>query len=105
MSHTERLRRSPNAFRQLTGITPAAFDRLLADLTPRHQQAEARRKDRPGRKRRPGAGRRHALDLADRLLMLLIYYRTYATHVPLGFLFRIDDSAVGRSINPLGPLL
>src|SRR4029079_14163646 len=105
MSHTERLRRSPNAFRQLTGITPAAFDRLLADLTPRHQQAEAKRKDRPGRKRRPGAGRKHALSLADRLLMLLIYYRTYTTHAFLGFLFGGDDSALGPNINPLQPLL
>jgi hypothetical protein len=105
MSHTERLRRSPKAFRLLTGITPAAFDRLLADLTPRHEQAEARRKGWPGRKRRPGAGRKHALSLADRLLMLLIYYRTYATHAFLGFLFGVDDSAVGRNINPLQPLL
>jgi hypothetical protein len=105
MSHTERLRRSPNAFRRLTGITPAAFDRLLADLTPRYEQAEARRKDRPGRRRRPGAGRKHALSLADRLLLLLIYYRTYTTHAFLGFLFGIDDSAVGRNINPLQPLL
>ena len=105
MSHTERLRRSPNAFRQLTGITPAVFDTLLADLTPRYEQAEAKRKDRPGRQRRPGAGRKHALDLADRLLMLLIYYRTYTTHAFLGFLFGVDDSAVGRNINPLQPLL
>src|ERR671921_2174713 len=105
MSHTERLRRSPKAFRQLTGITPAAFDRLLADLTPRYEQADARRKDRPGRRRRPGAGRKHALPLSDRLLMLLIYYRTYTTHAFLGFLFGVDDSAVGRNINPLQPLL
>src|SRR4051812_44210339 len=105
MSHTERLQRSPNAFRQLTGITPAAFDRLLAGLTPRHEQAEARREDRPGRRRKPGAGRKHALSLADRLLMLLIYYRTYTTHAFLGFLFGVDDSAVGRNINPLQPLL
>jgi hypothetical protein len=105
MSHTDRLRRSPHAFRQLTGTTPAAFDRLLADLTPRYEQADARRKDRPGRKRRPGAGRKHALGLDDRLLMLLIYYRTYSTHALLGFLFGVDDSAVGRNINPLQPLL
>src|ERR1700712_5241449 len=105
MSHTERLRRSPNAFRQLTGITPDAFDRTLAQLTPRYEQADARRKDRPDRKRRPGAGRKHALGLDDRLLMLLIYYRTYATHALLGFLFGVDDSAVGRNINPLQPLL
>ena len=105
MSHTERLRRSPKAFRQLTGITPLVFDKLLADLTPRYEQADARRKDRPDRRRRPGAGRKHALGLADRLLMLLIYYRTYTTHAFLGFLFGVDDSAVGRNINPLGPLL
>ena len=105
MTHTERLQRSPKAFRLLTGITPAAFDRLLADLMPRYEQAEARRKGRPGRKRRPGAGRKHALTLADRLLMLLMYYRTYTTHAFLGFLFGVDDSAVGRNINPLQPLL
>ncbi len=105
MSHTERLRRSPDAFRQLTGITPAAFDRTLAQLTPRYEAADARRKDRPGRRRKPGAGRKHALALADRLLMLLIYYRTYTTHASLGFLFGVDDSAVCRDINPLQPLL
>jgi hypothetical protein len=105
MRHTDRLRRSPKAFRQLTGLTPAAFDRLLAQLTPRYELAEARRKDRPGRRRRPGGGRKHALALADRLLMLLIYYRTYVTHAFLGFLFGLDDSAVGRNINPLQPLL
>src|SRR5262245_13390739 len=105
MSHTDRLRRTRKAFRRLTGITPAAFDRLLDQLTPRYEQAEARRKDRPGRKRKPGGGRKHALALADRLLMLLIYYRTYVTHAFLGFLFSVDDSAVGRNINPLGPLL
>jgi hypothetical protein len=105
MSHTDRLRKTPKAFRRLTGITPTAFDGLLAQLTPRYEQAEARRKGRPGRRRKPGGGRKHTLALADRLLMLLIYYRTYVTHVFLGFLFGLDDSAVGRNINPLQPLL
>jgi hypothetical protein len=105
MSQTDRLRKPPKTFRRLTGITPAAFDRLLDQLTPRYEQAEARRKARPGRKRKPGGGRKHALALADRLLMLLVYYRTYVTHAFLGFLFAIDDSAVGRNINPLQPLL
>jgi hypothetical protein len=105
MSHTDRLRRCPGAFRQLTGLTPAAFDQVLTHLTPRYQQADARRKGWPGRRRRPGAGRKFALPLADRLLMLLIYYRTYVSHAFLGFLFGLDDSAVGRNINPLQPLL
>ena len=105
MSHTDRLKRSAGTFRQLTGITPAAFDRLLADLEPRYAAADARRKSRPSRKRKPGAGRKHTLPLADRLLMLLMYYRTYTTHAFLGFLFGVDDSAVGRNVNPLQPLL
>lgn len=105
MSHSDRLKRTPDAFRQLTGLSPAAFDGLLAQLTPRYQEADARRKARPGRRRKPGAGRKHALSLGDRLLMLLIYYRTYVTHAFLGFLFGVDDSAVGRNINPLGLLL
>ena len=47
MSHTDRLKRAPDTFRQLTGLTPAAFDGLFAQLQPRYQQADARRKDRP----------------------------------------------------------
>lgn len=105
MTHTDRLRRSADAFRRLTGITPVAFDRLLGELEPRYAAADAKRKARPDRQRKAGAGRKHALPLADRLLMLLMYYRTYTTHVFLGFLFGIDDSAVGRNINPLQPLL
>jgi DDE superfamily endonuclease/Helix-turn-helix of DDE superfamily endonuclease len=105
MSHTARLRRSPGTFRQLTGITPDVFDRLLAELEPRYREAETRRKTRHPRVRKPGAGPKHKLTLADRLLMLLMYYRTYTTHAFLGFLFGVDDSAVGRNINPLQPLL
>ena len=105
MTHTDRLKRRAGTFRQLTGLTPTAFDRLLAALEPRYAVADAKRKNRAGRGRRPGAGRKHKLPLADRLLMLLVYYRTYATHALLGFLFGVDDSAVGRNINPLQPLL
>jgi hypothetical protein len=105
MSHTSRLRRSPGTFRQLTGITPAVFDQLLAELTPRYRASEANRQTRRPRQRKPGAGPKHTLDLADRLLMLLLYYRTYTTHAFLGFLFGLDDSNVGRNMNPLQPLL
>src|SRR5215218_3429826 len=105
MSHTSRLKRVPDAFRQLTGITPEAFDRLLAELEPRYRQADTTRKTRRPRQRKPGAGRKFALPLADRLLMLLMYYRTYTTHAFLGFLFGVDDSSVCRNINPLQPLL
>ena len=105
MTHADRLKKSPGNFRLLTGITPAAFDALLAELEPRYAAAEARRLGRRARRRRPGAGRKFALPLGGRLLMLLIYYRTYVTHKFLGFLFGVDQSSVCRNINPLQPLL
>lgn len=76
MSHTERLRRSPPSLPPVDRDHAARLRQAAGDLTPRHEQAEARRKGRPGRKRRPGARRKHALPLSDRLLMLLMYYRT-----------------------------
>jgi hypothetical protein len=51
MSHTERLKRSAKIFRQRT---PAAFDQLLTELAPRYAEADAKRKTRPQRQRRPG---------------------------------------------------
>lgn len=37
MSHTSRLKRMPERVRQLTGITPAAFDRLPAEPERRYR--------------------------------------------------------------------
>jgi len=105
MSHHERLKRSPEAFRSLTGLTPAAFDTLLAQVEPAWHAAQRRRRERPGRERKPGAGPKHALGVGDQLLMLLIYYRTYVSHVFLAFLFGIDDSTVCRNLRALEPLL
>ena len=44
MSHTSRLRRLPDTFRQLTGITPEAFDQLLPNSSP-PQRADAERRE------------------------------------------------------------
>src|SRR3954469_20048264 len=105
MTHADRLQRTPGTFRRLTGLTPAAFHRLLGEVTAADEQARTRRATRPGRRRKAGAGRKPALSLADRLLMLLVYYRTYVPHTFLGFLFGLDDSNVSRSNRRLEPLL
>jgi len=99
------LLQTPATFRRLTGLTPVAFHRLLAEVTAAEQDARARRASRAGRQRRAGAGRKPALPLADRLLMLLVYYRTYVPHTFLAFLFGLDDSNVSRSSRRLEPLL
>ena len=99
-TQVDRRRRSPANFRAPTGLTPDKFDAVLTGVVPPHAAAEAKRLGWAGRRRKPGAGRKHVLPLGDRLLMLLVCYRTHVTHKFLGFPFGIDDSAVGRNINP-----
>jgi hypothetical protein len=105
MTHADRLLRTPATFRRLTGLTPAAFARLIAEVAAADDRARTRRADHPRRRRKAGAGRKPALPLADQLLMLLVYYRTYVPHTFLGFLFSLDDSNVSRTHRRLEPLL
>jgi hypothetical protein len=105
MTHSERLLRRPAIFRRLTGITPDAFRSLLARVEAAWAEAQRRRRDRPGRKRKPGAGPKPALAVADQLLVLLFYYRTYVSHAFLGVLFGVDQGTVSRYVSALEPLL
>src|SRR5437763_12055830 len=105
MTLADRLLRAPATFRRLTGLTPTSFHRLLAEVATAEERARDRRAARPGRRRKAGAGRKPSLPVADRLLMLLIYYRTYVPHTFLGSLFGLDDSNVSRSNRRLEPLL
>jgi hypothetical protein len=105
MSHTERLLRCPKAFRRLTGLDPATFRALLPSVEQAWLDAQRRHRHRPGRRRRPGAGPKFTLRVADQLLVLLIYYRTYISHVFLGFLFAVDDATICRTLRRIEPLL
>jgi hypothetical protein len=84
-----RLRRSAS-FHRLTGVSVATFDRMLAQVRGPWEAAE-RRKAKSGRPREIGG-------LEDHLLVLLLYYRCYVTQEFLGFLYRVDRSAICRAI-------
>ena len=46
-----------------------------------------------------------SLDLRDRFLMLLVYYRLYITYTLAGFLFNLDQSSICRDIQKIEPLI
>ena len=52
-----------------------------------------------------GADRPFKLDLKDRFLMLLVYYRLYITHTLAGFLFNLDQSNICRDIQKIERLV
>src|SRR5215468_3433339 len=86
----ETLIRYPSAFRSLTGMTPAEFDRLLsAFLTAADRRRDASRTTRHGqpRRRAAGAGHPHRHDSRHRLLLALVWLRVYPTYELLGFFF------------------
>jgi len=67
------------------------------------QRLSKRQKDR---ERDIGAvGRHFKLDVKNRFLMLLVYYRLYITYTLAGFLFDLDQSNICRDIQKIDSLV
>ena len=52
-----------------------------------------------------GAGRPFKLELENRFLMVLVYYRLYITYTLAGFLFDLDQSNICRDIQKIEGLV
>jgi transposase len=91
----------PGVFQSITGVSPKEFDVLLAQVEPRYQAMVKRRLERADRKRAPGAGAKSRYDVADRLLMTLVWLRHYLTCEATGFLFGVDKGTVSRFTRPI----
>src|SRR6476660_10376183 len=85
----DRLYQKPLLFKSFTGLTVQQFDDIYdKEITKRYVKHELQRLfKRKDRKRDIGAGRPFKLDVKDRFLMLLVYYRLYITYALTGFLF------------------
>jgi len=78
MLNFQTIRTRPRVFQQLTGLTLAAFETLLADFERAYDDDRQQRdRQRPTpRQRRPGGGAKGALPTpADKLAFLLFYFR------------------------------
>lgn len=100
-----KLAAKPRLFRSFTGLEVEEFNTLFGFVGREYAKCEKKRLGRKDRKRRIGAGRKFNLMLVDRLLMLLVYYRLYATYALVGFLFDIHESNVCRDIKHIEPLV
>jgi len=90
------LRARPTLFFRLSGIRVVDFDKLVKACHPLWLKSEHKRLSREGRKRAIGAGRKYELNFPSQLLMCLIYYRTYTSHVFLGLVFGVSSPTVCR---------
>ena len=95
-------------FKSFTGLTVREFDDIYDnEMAKRHGRHEIRRlSNRKDRERSMGASGRHfKLDVKNRFLILLVYYRLHITHTLAGFLFDLDQSNICRDIQKIEPLV
>ncbi len=101
----DRLSKKPLLFKSFTGLTVKEFDNICdKEITKRYDKHELQRlsfKRKEIRKRKFGAGRPFKLDVKDRFLMILVYYRLYITYTLAGFLFDLDQSNICRDIQKI----
>lgn len=93
-----RLVRKPHIFLRMTGVTLNQFWQLIEKVSPLwEEQVEKLKKCE---------GRRSSLPtLPDKVMTLLIYYRTYITHEFLGYLVGLHNSNISRLFKVLEPLM
>src|SRR5919199_257518 len=108
MLNFQKIRTRPRILRQLTGLTLAAFEALLADFERAYDEDRQQRdRHRPApRRRRPGGGAKGALPTsADKLVFLLFYFRQYPTQETQAFLFGFSQGQACQWIHRLTPIV
>ena len=81
------------------------FNLLFAKVEKAHPEAERERLSKRPRRRAIGIGRRFALGLRNRVLLLLFYYGTYATQDVAAEVFGVGQATVSRSIDQIAPVV
>ena len=99
MDFYTKLARRPKLFLSVTGMHLHTFQELLPQFEQAFLKLEAERKCKTvrtatDRQRAAGAGRAFNNDLANRSLMLLVYYRLYLTQEFMTFLFKASNKSV-----------
>ena len=102
--------RDDRHMRSLTGLSQAQFDELLPTFTKvyeKQRRSDYVREALAGkRQRKPGGGRKSMLPMmADKLLFVLYYYKTYPTFDVLGTQFDLARSKAHKNLHKLSPIL
>jgi hypothetical protein len=99
MDFYTRLARKPKTFLTVTGMQLHTFQKLMPQFEAAYLRLEAQHKQKTVRtgstRLRPaGGGRPFNNDLANRLLMPLLYYRFYLTQDFLTLMFKAADKSL-----------
>jgi hypothetical protein len=104
----EMLKTKPKEFLSATGHTVAEFERLLPTFSQAYRMAYASDKTVAGqpRQRKVGGGAKGKLQqMADKLLFILVYQKTYPLQTMQGLHFGLSQSQTNEWIHRLLPVL
>jgi hypothetical protein len=102
----DQVKNNPKVLMAFTGQTQAEFEELLAAFTKAWEQIEREQQAGQKRKRRLGGGRKAGLaTMADRLLFILFYLKTYPLQEVLAFLFGMSQGQANEWIHRLAKVL
>ena len=94
----ERLKKKPQIFLRLTGTTISEFEQIVEKVKPLWEEEIEKQKKLPGRTSQ-------LKYFEDKLLVLLMYYRTYITHEFIGYLVGLHNANICRLFKKLEPLV
>jgi len=94
----EKLCSRPVVFRRLTGVSLEEFHEIVRRVSPLWESMVEAKKKIEGRWR-------NLRRFEDKLMALLVYYRSYITHEFVGYLFGLHNSNVCRLFKKLEPLM
>jgi hypothetical protein len=102
----DRLSRKPILFKSFIGISVKQFDDIYDEIKLKYTKHKIKRLTyRNDRKRSIGGGRHFKLDVKNRIIMVLVYYRLYITYTLTGLLFDLDQSNICRDIQKIEKLI
>ena len=82
-------------FKRLTGVKKEVFSQML-DCLNKHKRSE---------RKHPRRGRPAKLSNADKLLLMLMYYREYRSQFHIGIAYQISESRVCEIIDEMERIL
>ncbi len=102
--------RDDRQMQALTGLSQAQFDQLLSVFSALYQATQQNTYDAGvesgTRRRKPGGGSKGKLPtMADKLLFVLYYYKTYPTFDVLGTQFDMARSKAHENLHKFSPIL